>query len=169
MSFPASRSKMKKLRKDRGHDLKDTKINLVSILDILTVLLAFLLQSFSVEGDIITPSQALTLPASSAKKKPELALRIAVTQDYLLYEGNAIVEISKMMAAKDIVVPELSTMLEERKKTTQKIAANSSTVEFKGDVVIEADRKIRFDVLERVIYTCGQAGYSNFSLLVLKI
>lgn len=167
MSFPASKTKVKKLAKGRGGENKVVKIQITSLVDMMTMILVFLLKSFSADGDILTPSKGLTLPESSAKKKPEVALRISVTQQYLLVEGKAIVNLEDMMNRKELVVPELAQILESRRTNTEKIAENSTSVTFKGDVLIEADKKTRFKVLQRIMYTCGQTGFSNFSLLVL--
>jgi biopolymer transport protein ExbD len=73
-----------------------------------------------------------------------------------------------MMKGEDIIVPELAQILDDRRKGTEHIAKNSTNITFKGEVLIEADRKIQFKALQRIMYTCGQAGFSNFSLLVLK-
>jgi len=168
MSFPASKTNRKKLAKTRGGSVKVVKMQITSLVDMMTVLLVFLLKSFSAEGDIVTPSSGLSLPYSTAQKRPEVAFKISVTQEYLLVEGSPIVKISDMMKSDELIVPELSSLLENHRKTTEMIARNSTSVKFKGDVLIEADKKIQFKMLQRVMYTCGQAGFSNFSLLVLK-
>ena len=168
MSFPASRTKSKKLKKNRGGGVRVVRIQITSLVDMMTMILVFLLKSFSAEGEIVTPSKGLLLPESSAKKRPELALRISLTQQYVLVEGKAMLDIDEMMTRQELVIPELQQLLEERRKMTEKIAENSTTVTFKGDVLIEADRTTKFKVLQRIMYTCGQVGFSNFALLVLQ-
>ena len=168
MGYPASKTNWKKLRKNKASTVKAVKPQMTSLIDIMTILLVFLLKSFSSEGEIVTPSKGLVLPESTAKKKPELALRIAITRRDLLVEGEKIVSLKKMMRRKDLIIPELERLLERRRAITEKISEGSTHIEFKGDVLIEADRKIRFKMLQRIMYTCGQIGFSNFSLLVIK-
>lgn len=168
MSFPASKTSWKKVKKNRGSTVRSAKPQMTSLIDIMTILLVFLLKSFSSEGEIITPATGLTLPESTAKKRPELALRIAITRNHLLVEGERIVGIKTMMKREGLVIPELEALLEDRRATTEKIAESSTSVEFKGDVLIEADRKVRYRILQKIMYTCGQIGFSNFSLLVIK-
>jgi biopolymer transport protein ExbD len=168
MSFPVSKTQRKKLKKNRTEGIKVVKMQITSLVDMMTVLVVFLLKSFSAEGDIITPSNGLTLPSSTAKKKAEVAFRLSITQYHLLVEGQPILTIEDMMKGEDIIVPELAQILGDRRKATERIAQNSTNITFKGDVVIEADKKIQFRMLQRIMYTCGQAGFSNFSLLVLK-
>jgi biopolymer transport protein ExbD len=168
MSFPASRSSSKKLRKNRGGPLKPTRLQTTSLIDIMTIILVFLLKSFSSEGEIVTLSKGLRPPESTAKKKPEVALRLSLTQNDLLFEGTRIATIDTVYQTDDLIIPSLLILLNNRRKMTERIAENSAQVEFKGDVLIEADRKVRFKMLQKIMYTCGQIGFSNFSLLVLK-
>lgn len=168
MSFPASRSNTKKLRKNRGEPLKPAKLQMTSLIDIMTIILVFLLKSFSSEGEIVTLSKGLHLPESTASKKPDVALRLAISQNDLLFEGARIATIDTIYQTDDLIIPSLLILLNDRRKMTERIAENSAQVEFKGDVLIEADRKVRFKMLQKIMYTCGQIGFSNFSLLVLK-
>jgi biopolymer transport protein ExbD len=154
--------------KNRGGGVKVARIQITSLVDMMTMILVFLLKSFSADGEIVTPSKGLLLPESTAKKKPEIALRISLTQKHVLVEGRLLIKVDDMMARDEMIVPELKRILENRRNATEKIAENSSSVMFKGDVLIEADRKTPFKVLQRIMYTCGQTGFSNFSLLVLQ-
>jgi biopolymer transport protein ExbD len=73
MSFPVSKSKLKQLQKPRSKkNLKAIKPQLTSLIDVMTILLIYLLKSFSSEGEIVTVSKDLMLPESSAKKKAPL-------------------------------------------------------------------------------------------------
>ncbi|OGS37136.1 MAG: hypothetical protein A2293_15770, partial [Elusimicrobia bacterium RIFOXYB2_FULL_49_7] len=113
-------------------------------------------------------SKGLELPASTAKKKPEVALKVSISRDELMVEGQRITTLNKMMDREGLIVPELETILDQRRALTEKIAKHSTKVEFKGDVLIEADRQVRFKIIQKIMYTCGQSGFSNFSLLVLR-
>jgi len=168
VSFPASRANLTKAKKNRSTEVKAVKPQMTSLIDIMTILLVFLLKSFSAEGEIITPAEGLVLPESTAKKKPELALRISLTQKQLLVEGIPFASIKEIMERQGLVITELEVFLRDRRTATEKIAEGSTEVEFKGEVLIEADRKIQFKVIQKIMYTCGITGFSNFSLLVNK-
>jgi len=168
MSFRASKTNKKKLSKTRGGTTSPPKVQLTSLVDIMTILLVFLLKSFSAEGEIVTTSEGLTLPASTAQKKPELALKISISNNDVMLEGHRVVKLETMMQSEEVLIPELEAVLSERRRQTELIAKNSTNVTFKGDVIIEADRKIPYKVLQKIMYTCGQTGYSNFALLVQK-
>ncbi|MFH0918780.1 MAG: biopolymer transporter ExbD [Fibrobacterota bacterium] len=168
MSFPASKTNRKKVAKTRGGEIRAVKMQITSLVDMMTVLVVFLLKSFSAEGDIVTPSNGLTLPLSTAKKKAEQAFKVSLTQEYLLVEGTPVISMNDMAKSEELTIAPLSQLLDERRRNTDKIAQNSTRITFKGDVLIEADRKVQFKSLQKVMYTCGQSGFSNFILLVLK-
>ena len=57
-------------RKSRNHSMVD--MNLVSLIDVFTILIFFLLSN-ATEVEVLPPSNAVRLPESSAEQPPELA------------------------------------------------------------------------------------------------
>ncbi len=169
MSFPASKSKLNKLRKARGsRKVKAFKPQLTSLVDVMTILLIYLLQSFSTEGEIFTISKELILPESSAQKRPELNVVIAVNNRFIVAEGENLANVDQVMASDELVIPALSDWLEKRREMTTKIEQYSTTTKFTGNVTIQGDKRIRFDLLKKIMYTCGRQQYNNFSLAVQR-
>ncbi len=169
MSFPASKSNVSRIRKSRGSgQLKGFKPQLTSLVDVMTILLIYLLKSFSSEGEIITVSKDLILPESSAQKRPELMVTLVVNNNYLMVENSKITDIKSIDESEDLVIPELHEWLRLRREATEKIGMYSDKTKFKGDIIIQGDKRIRFRLLKKIMYTCGQQGYNNFSLAVRK-
>ena len=169
MSFPVSKSKLKQLKKPRGQkDLKGFKPQLTSLIDVMTILLIYLLKSFSSEGEIVTLSKDLMLPESSASKKPHLTVVLTVNNQLVLAEGVKIVDVDKVLLSNDLVIPELENWLENRRTLTQNNDQYTDDKKFSGDVTIQADKHIRFRLLKKIMYTCGRQEYNNFSLAVKK-
>ena len=170
MSFPVSKSNQKQLRKTRtDKNLKAFKPQLTSLIDVMTILLIYLLKSFSSEGEIVTLSKDLMLPESSANKKPELSVVLTVNNDYILAENkDYLTTVDKVLSSDDLIIPELSNWLKKRREMTKEIEEHSTKTKFTGDITIQADKHIRFRLLKKIMYTCGREGYNNFSLAVLK-
>lgn len=168
MSFPASKSSQKQVRKSRGKSFKPLKPQLTPMVDAVILLLIFLLQSFSAEGEIITGSKDLQLPISSAQKRPKLTVVITVNQQMILAENQRVAAVAEVLASDDLVIPQLDAWLKERRETTEKIGQYSSKTKFTGDVTIQGDKRIRFRLLKKIMYTCGQQGFCNFQLAVQK-
>jgi len=169
MSFPASKSSMKQLRKTRGGGRAKTfKPQLTSLVDVMTILLIYLLQSFSSEGDIVTVHKDLILPESSAKKPPELRVTLTVNNQYILAEDVKVAMVDEVLATDELVIPGLSEWLGTRRAATEKIEQYSTKTKFNGEITIQGDKRIRFRLLKKIMYTCGQQGYNNFSLAVRR-
>ena len=169
MSYPASKSSLKQLRKTRGSSgVKSLKPQMTSLVDMMTLLLIYLLQSFSGEGNIATAHKDLILPESSAKKPPELMVTIVVNNKYILAEDKMVAAVDDVLSNEELVIPGLYKWLMERREATEKIAKYSTKTKFKGDVIIQGDKRIKFRLLKKIMYTCGQQGYNNFSLAVQR-
>jgi len=169
MSFPVSKSNLQRIRKSRGaRDFKGFRPQLTSLVDVMTILLIYLLRSFSSEGEIITNSKDLMLPESSADKRPELTVVLTVNNNYILAENVKVANVDDVLANDDLIIPGLHQWLDERRRTTEKIEEHSEKVKFKGDITIRGDKRIRFRLLKKIMYTCGQQGFNNFSLAVLS-
>ena len=119
-------------------------LNITPMMDMMTIILVFLLKSFSSSTSTITFDQNLQVPKSMTQLKPKLAVTVTVTKKVLL------VEVLEKHARREKRVAEL---------TGQK---------FEGQLMLVADQTTPYRLLTEIIYSCGQAGYANYRLLVLK-
>ena len=138
------------------------------MIDMFTILLVFLLKSFSTEGQIMTVAKDLRLPESTATKPPEVASIIVVTPQWILLDGNRIVQTPQVAESKGVIVKPLHAELTRLRKLTESIASLSQGMEFTGNIVIQGDRSIPFEVLKKIMYTCGSVGYNNMLLAVTR-
>lgn len=167
MSFRVSKSNLKNVRKSRGNrQLKGFRPQLTSLVDVMTILLVYLLKSFSAEGEIVTLSQELMLPESSAQKRPELTVVLAVNNRHILAEDEKVADVANVLSREELIIPGLHEWLGRRRQTTQQIGKYSTDTKFEGKITIQGDRRIRFRLLKKIMYTCGQQGYNNFLLAV---
>jgi biopolymer transport protein ExbD len=110
----------------------------------------------------------LILPESSAKKPPELRVTLTVNSAYILVEDRQVASVAEVLSSDELVIPQLYDWLAKRRMATEKIAQYSTTTKFMGDINILGDKRIRFRLLKKIMYTCGQQGYNNFSLAVRR-
>jgi biopolymer transport protein ExbD len=159
---------MKLGRNRRKPQAELAKPQMTSLVDVLTVLVFFLLKNFSSEGDIITQTKNLELPMSSSKLKPEVTLNIAISQKHILVEGTPVALVSEEQERTGNDIPGLARFLEDKRKQTEEISEFDKSVEFKGMLTIQGDHMIPYWLLQKVLATCGDNGYSSFSLAVMK-
>ncbi len=150
----------------RGKDKKVT-LNLTSMIDMFTILVVFLLKSYSAEGQIVTLSDALTLPESRSDKKIELNLEIIVTNDAILVDGEPIVFVDESILSEGNPIPILVERLSDHLEYTRQMRGTIDETEMK--VNIQGDVATRAILIQRVMSSCAQAGYGTQNLTVIKV
>lgn len=153
------------VKKPRRRDLTFT-LRLTSMIDVFTILLVFLLKSYSAEGQIMTPTKELTLPVSTATKNPETSSIIVVTPELLLVDGTAISSVQDVINSEGLKIENLFLDLSAKRKMIEATSNLSDRIAFKGEITIQGDANIPFEVLKKVMFTCGRVGYNNILLAV---
>jgi len=145
-----------------------TPLRLTSMMDILTVLLLFLLKSFVVEGEVITPIPGVELPESSSESSPQASVVIAIFDDTVMMDGMVVASVSETVASGEMFIETLAARLDLARERTMEIARlRGDDEEFGGKVAIQGDREIDFAILQRVMYTCSVSGYEDIALAVI--
>ncbi|MFH1612243.1 MAG: biopolymer transporter ExbD [bacterium] len=171
MAFPPSRvrnpgSHIKKQSKSSSSLKKDVPLHLTSMIDMFTILVVFLLKSFSIDGDIMSISPDLKLPESTEIRKPERSVILAVNKQIITVEGKPIISYGDVILQKQILIKPLKDELDKLANMNKLIAEKNKSVKFSGDIIIQGDKNIPFCILEKVMYTCGQSEYINMNLAV---
>ena len=154
----------RKLRWRKG--LKtSTSVNLISMMDILTVLLLFLLKSYVAEGEIMVPAAGIKLPASTAEQAPRATLVVAIDGDAIRVGGERVASSSEALASDDPVIEPLAAKLDTLRAGADPAATAGADPRL---VTIQGDRDIEYRLLRKVMYTLGRSGFENVSLAVLR-
>ncbi len=150
----------------RGKDKKVT-LNLTSMIDMFTILVVFLLKSYSAEGQIVTVSDALTLPESRSEQEIELNLEIIVTNDAIIVDGEPIVYVDESVLSEGNPIPVLVDRLSDHLEYTRLVRGTTDAEELKVNIM--GDVATRAILLQRVMSSCAQAGYATQNLTVIKV
>src|SRR5215813_4665971 len=150
-------------------------LNITPMMDMMTIILVFLLKSFSSSAATITFDQNLQVPKSTSQLKMKLAVAVTVTKKVILVEGDAIAPINlgkvdptvKRDGENGYYITPLVEILEKHAKREKKVAELTGQ-KFEGQLMLVADQTTPYRLLTEVIYSCGQAEYANYRLLVLK-
>ena len=88
-------------RKSRNQSMVD--MNLVSLIDVFTILIFFLLFNTGVE---ILPTAAVKLPQSVAEKAPLETVVVILSGEDIVVEGRQVAKVAEVMALPgDLIVP----------------------------------------------------------------
>ena len=138
---------------------------LVSMMDIFTILVFFLLVNSSDVQDVPSTRQ-VRLPESVAERKPRETVVVMVTRDDILVQGNAVASIAEVNEASGLVIEPLKRALEAI--AGRALAVLQEPGGSRGEVTVMGDRAIPYEVLKKVMATCTEAGYGQVSLAVLQ-
>ena len=155
-------------RKKHGKGNRSRPLQLTSMMDILTVLLLFLLKSFVVEGEVITPAPGIDLPESSSETLPHASVVVAIFDNTLLLDGQMVAKVDGMAPDGDLLIPQLAARLDQTRAKELEIARlRGEEAVYDPKIAIQGDRDISFEILQRVMYTCNQSGFGDIALAVI--
>ncbi len=150
-------------------------LNIMPMMDMMTILLVFLLKQFSVQASAAAMSEGLVLPNSTAEQQRPMAVNITITQNAIMVEGDAITPVragavdpsAKRDGANGYYITPLVDVLTKHATRLKKIAALSQ-VPFDHTAMVMVDKNCPYRLLSEVLYSAGQAEFSNYHMTVIK-
>lgn len=152
-------------RMERRRSKKAPGLNLVSLMDVFTILLVFLLVN-SASSQAVKVPQKIKLPDSVVESKPRETVVIMVSEDRVLVQGQPIVATRDVLESKESTIGPIRQRLEELKENV--IGINTRTVVESKEVTVLAHKTIPFKVLKKIMSSCTSAGYGKISLAVIQ-
>jgi biopolymer transport protein TolR len=156
--------RMKRMEQNsRRGVIRGLGINLIPMMDVLTVLVFFLLfHSFN----STLPDAQIVLPESSVPTRPRETVAIVVSAESVMVQGEAVVSTPKLLDNGIVVVKELQDRLEHLGHGI--IGAGAEAAAKTLEVTLLADKTIPFKVLKKIMSTCTACGYGRISLAVAE-
>ena len=150
-----------------GHGKKSgyAELNLTSMVDMLTILVVFLLQTFSASGELLSVQKNIVLPEAQNFKDLEQAPIIAVASDSVTLNGAMEADAAELNQENttDWKIAKLHDDLVTLKNNYKLLHPSEN---FAGTVIVQADRNVDFKVVKKVMYSCAVAGYGNVNFAV---
>ncbi|MBD3401186.1 MAG: hypothetical protein GF399_12765 [Candidatus Coatesbacteria bacterium] len=157
-------SKLHKREKEKA------ELKITSMMDMMTIILVFLLKTFSTQGDISSTQAALTLPESDARNQAGVVDRLAVGENHIFFLDKEVMNTQEALAGNDVTIQKLLSPLEARVKEIeemQRMANREDDEAYK--VLILADRTHYYSLIKRVVATAARAGYLNITVAATQV
>lgn len=139
-------------------------MNLVSLIDIFTILIFFLLSSAA--GVELLPShKAIKLPESNAEQNPRQTVVVMVSAEDILVEGRPIAKVADVLAGEgDLILPLKEELdIQARREVIRK--ENKSQAR---QLTIMGDKQIPYRLLRKVMVTAAKADFADVSFAVVE-
>jgi biopolymer transport protein ExbD len=151
------------------------ELNITPMMDMMTIILFFLLKNFSGSTQMITLDQNLQTPRSTTELRAKEAVPITITKRVILVEGIPVAPITNGKVDSSLkpdgengykIEPIVTHLMKTANR--ERRVAELSNEKFASELMVVADQTTPYRLIMEVLYSCGQAGYSNYRLVVLK-
>lgn len=156
--------RMKRMSRNRNK-LASGGLNLVSLMDVFTILVFFLLVNSS-SSDVMEPPRQIKLPDSIVETKPRETVIVMITPEQVLVQGYPVVATQDVIDSKAPVIAEVKQRLLAQQKKV--IGISTKTVAESKEVTVLAHRTVPFHLMKKVMASCTSAGYGKISLAVIQ-
>ena len=154
---PLQKRAERKSRNSTGLDM-----NLVSLIDIFTILIFFLLSSAA--GVEMLPSpKAVQLPESTAEASPKQNVIVVVSAEDILVEGRKVATVAEAMKADGDLIAGLKAELDL--VSSRDVIREENKGQQKA-VTIMGDKDIPYRLLRKVMYSAARANFQDVSFAV---
>jgi len=147
-------------RHNRNKTMLD--MNLVSLIDVFTILIFFLLSNSGGVETLPSP-KAVLLPESVSQTDPRDTVVVVVSASEILVGGRKLANVADVLAQTEDLIAPLKAELDlqsQRQVIRKENEAQSKRLTIMGD------KEIPYRLLRRIMVTCAQANYSDVSFAV---
>ncbi len=167
--FLKKKAAKKAARRNKGED--EAKLEITSLMDIVSIIVVYLLASYGSDPVMITPTAGQKIPLSNADSPIQDGMPVYISTRDITFNNKKIVqlnegEIDEAAVKNHLIGPLFDAMSEEADKAKQ--MAEARGVEWEGRVILVGDQKLKFSTLVDVMYTAGKAEYREYAFCIIQ-
>ena len=153
-----------------GRRSTNVDLNVVPMVDMMMMLVIFLLQQFSATGEVLYMTKDIKLPDARHGQMIEVAPVIAISASQVVVSGLKAADVVDVVKDPSQIIMPVVEKLRDEKKRYDFIHQNDRDREknWKGEVNVQADVKVPFSVVRRVMASAAEAGYGNVNFAALE-
>ncbi len=138
------------------------RLNLVSLMDIFTILVFFLMVNSS-EVEVLETSSKIKLPDSVSEQRPENRLVITVSDEDLVVQGRAVAKVANEALNDEPIIAGLHAELEHQAERKGEVP------DLGFEITIMGDRALPYWLLKKIMLTCQVTDFNRISLAVNSV
>lgn len=144
-------------------------LNINSMTDMFTIMLVFLLQTYSTSEVEINPVKDLRLPTSVSDASPSEGIRLNLTREDLMIGETSVVRLQNMDFAKDSVESSDPSFIKPLFNQLDKLAKDPQAKAHvrDGKILLQADKDLPYATIRKVMYTASMAGFPQLKLVTI--
>ena len=162
----------RKKRKEREAAGEIRELNITAMMDMMTIILVFLLKSYSASSVSMTASEDVRPPISTTRSTPRDTVAVTITPKHILVGDKTVVTLAGGQIPTDLLqgrlVMPLDAALKKEVDKLKFIADRNPNAPFSRELSVIGDRKIPYDLLLTVLYTAGHNELENYRFVVIQ-
>lgn len=161
--------------RDRAGEIKE--LNITAMMDMMTIILVFLLKSYTASSLSVQQTNELVIPSSTTQTRPQDNINITVSISEIAVNDKRAAPVKNGAVpaefhaggngANPLIEPLLVALQNEVEKQKY-IAKYNPNAPFMGHVNVIADKRIPYQTVIAVLFTAGQAELAQYKLLAMK-
>ncbi|HXX30019.1 MAG TPA: biopolymer transporter ExbD [Myxococcaceae bacterium] len=170
LMFRQAMARKKRIERDAEGQIRE--LNIVAMMDMMTIILVFLLKSYTASAISLTQSEDIKPPVSSTRATPRDTVAVTITPKTILVGDRVVVSLQNGQVPASalngrLVVP-LDQALRKEVEKLKFIAERNPQAPFSKELSVIGDKRIPYDLLLTVLYTAGQNELENYRFVVLQ-
>jgi biopolymer transport protein ExbD len=158
-------ARAKRMEKHHKRNKRAGALNLVSLMDIFTILVFFLLVNSS-DVETLPNAKDMQLPESIAEEKARETVVILIGEEDIIVQGAPVAKVADVMKLQGNDIPALREALKSQNDRVLRREARDDIA--RREVTIMGDKEIPYRLLKKVMATCTKSDYGQISLAVLQ-
>jgi biopolymer transport protein TolR len=158
-------NRAKRMQRHHARMRRGAGLSLVSLMDIFTILVFFLLVNSAEVQTLETPKD-IKLPESIAENKPRETVVVHISQDQVLVQGTPVTTLAQVDALDGNIIEPLKVALKQQSDRVLRDASSADAAS--REVTILGDRELPYRILKKIMATCTDADYGKLSLAVIQ-
>lgn len=148
-------------------------IDITSLLDILTILLVFLIQSYNSSGIVINVPDGIILPNSSSESLNTQGVNIQVSADKIWVDDVEVLN-TEVLPGQIYdqdgrrIVPLFNELVKVKETIKRSELLSPTAVKFSGIANLVIDKTLKYSYVKKIMFTCAEAGFKDFKFVVMN-
>lgn len=171
-------------------------LQITSLMDVLMIIVVFLLKSYGLSSMSIAQEDKLELPISKSTEVFGEGIVLVIAQDRITIDSEPVLEFlpPTQQTAEGKPIPTFQLpegamdnsgnvgsrgilpiydVLKRKKEEFDTLASRApdpveAAKKWTGDLMVQADKSVNYELIRHVMYTAGMAGFKQFRLTVEK-
>jgi biopolymer transport protein ExbD len=172
-------------KKNKGFELQ-----LTSMMDVLTIIVVFLLKSYNTSLSAMTAASNIHLPYSISQENPSDSIIVVITPESITVDNERVMDFVQRDVTNSEpkyefgpntldqdgrrIMPLFDSLVRAKNQSEALHLKSTARTEkgeplpFPGILAVQADKAVHYDLVKKVLYTAGNAGFRAIRFIAMK-